>query len=162
MIERAPAGNEPGEERRCEEPAMSDEIDQGPVGDEELIQYLAESLPATKMARIEKALRGSAELRARLELARDAGGEVGLHTLGAIWRRGRLSCPSRQDLGSFLLDALDPDYTDFVTFHIETAGCAYCQANLADLRSKQEQATSSQARRQRYFASSQHLLSSDD
>jgi hypothetical protein len=141
---------------------MSSDDDRGMITDEDLVEYLAEALPATAMARIEKALRGSAELRARLEDVRDTGGEVGLHTLGAIWRRGRLSCPTRQDLGSFLLDALDPEMADYVTFHIETAGCAFCEANLADLRSKQEQATSSQARRHRYFASSRHLLTGDD
>ena len=38
-----------------------------------------------------------------------------LHTLGAIWHRARLTCPGRQQLGSFLLDALDPDLAGYIS-----------------------------------------------
>ena len=76
------------------------------IDDETLRTYLTEGLPPEGMARVEKALRDSSELRARLEDVRQNRGDPGLHTLGAIWRRGRLTCPSRQQWGSFLLDAL--------------------------------------------------------
>ena len=71
--------------------------------DETLRAYLADTLAPGAQARVEKALRESAELRARLEDVRQNRGDAGLHTLGAIWRRGRLTCPTRQQLGSFLL-----------------------------------------------------------
>src|SRR4051812_35219369 len=115
-----------------------------PIDIETLKAYLAESLPAEAMARVEKALRDSSELRARLEDVRQNRGDPGLHTLGAIWRRGRLTCPSRQQLGSYLLDALDPDLAGYLTFHLDVIGCTICRANLADLRGKSSQAAPAQ------------------
>src|SRR5258708_5326983 len=90
--------------------------------DAELLAVLDEGLPVDRMAAIESALRRSAELRARtgaLRLARDASG----HSVGEIWRRGRLSCPTRHQLGSFLLDALPPGLTQYIQFHLTTIGC---------------------------------------
>src|SRR6266478_5773693 len=79
-----------------------------PIDDVILRDYLADALVPEQSARVEKALRDSAELRARLEEVRENRTDGQLHTLGAIWHRARLTCPSRQQLGSFLLDALDP------------------------------------------------------
>lgn len=129
-----------------------------PIDVETLRSYLAESLPAEMMARVEKALRDSAELRAQLEDVRQDRGDAGLHTLGAIWRRARLTCPTRQQLGSYLLDALDPGYAEYIAFHLDVVACSICQANLADLRGKSAQPAPSQARRTRIYHSSRHLL----
>ena len=121
--------------------------------------YLADELPAGTLARVEKALRDSAELRARLEAVRQDRGEAGLHSLGAIWRRNRLTCPTRQQLGSLLLDVLDPDLADYLRFHIDVVACPFCQANLADLEGKaRAEAPSTQARHGQILQSSQHLL----
>lgn len=133
------------------------------MDEETLKAYLAETLPPEAMARIEKALRDSSELRARLEEVRQDRGDAGLHTLGAIWRRARLSCASRQQLGSYLLDALDPDHADYVKFHIEVIACPFCTANLADLQLKAEKLTpAAQTRQKRIYHSSRHLLSGDE
>ena len=105
-----------------------------PIDQDTLRDYLADALPAEDLARVEKALRESSELRDRLESVRQGREEGGLHSLGAIWRRSRLTCPSRQQLGSLLLDALDPDLAAYLRFHIEVVECPYCQANLADLQ----------------------------
>jgi hypothetical protein len=135
---------------------------QSPIDDEMLRAYLAETLPAADMARVEKALRDSSELRAQLEEVRQNRGDAGLHTLGAIWRRGRLTCPSRQQLGSYLLDALDPEHAGYITFHLDVVECPFCRANLADLRGKAEQpAPTAQSRHKRIYHSSRHLLSND-
>jgi hypothetical protein len=132
------------------------------IDDETLRNYLADSLSSEAMARVEKALRESSELRQRLEDVRHNRGDAGLHTLGAIWRRNRLTCPTRQQLGSHLLETLDPSHSEYITFHIEVVECPYCRANLIDLRGKAEQgAVASRTRRQRYFHSSRHLLSGD-
>jgi len=133
-----------------------------PIDVDTLRAYLAETLPPEDMARVEKALRDSAELRQQLEDVRQLRGDPSLHTLGAIWRRARLTCPSRQQLGSHLLDALDPAYSDYVTFHLDVIGCDYCQANLADLRSKSQPAPAATTRLRRYFHSSRHLLGNPD
>ena len=126
---------------------------------ETLRAYLADELPAGTLARVEKALRDSAELRAQLEDVRQNRGEAGLHSLGAIWRRARLTCPSRQQLGSLLLDALDPELAAYLHFHIEVIACPYCQANLADLKGKAEPtSTVARTRQHRILQSSRHLL----
>jgi hypothetical protein len=85
-----------------------------------------------------------------------------LHSLGAIWRRHRLSCPPREQLGSFLLGVLDADHADYIRFHIETIGCRVCQASLADLEEQQTAASKVvEQRRTRYFQSSAGYLSQD-
>lgn len=128
------------------------------VSDSDLEAYLDESLPAVEMAGIEAALRREAALRERLVTAsgrRDAG----VHSLGAIWRRHRLSCPSREQFGSYLLGALSEEEADYIRFHLETIGCRYCQANLADLKSQRLEASDeAHGRRRRYFQSSAGML----
>lgn len=135
-----------------------------PIDDEMLRNYLADQLPAEDLARVEKALRESAELRARLEDVCDDRADLHLHTLGAIWYRSRLTCPTRQQLGSFLLDALDPALAAYLRFHLEVIECPLCQANLADLESQSrapETPQASRSRQHRILKSSQHLLGED-
>jgi hypothetical protein len=134
-------------------------VDSPTIDVEVLRAYLADTLPPEELARVEKALRDSAELRARLEEVRENRGDQGLHTLGAIWRRGRLSCPTRQQLGSYLLDALDPELAADLKFHLEVVACPFCQANLADLKAKIGRTTATtQHRRDRILQSSRYLL----
>ena len=133
-----------------------------PISDVELEAYIEESLPVERMTAIEEALRGDKALGSRLAEVtgrRDAG----LHSIGAIWRRNRLSCPSREDLGSYLLGVLPQDRKDHIAFHLEKVGCRYCQASVEDLRARQDAAESNQAegRRRRYFQSSAGYLSAD-
>jgi len=135
-----------------------------PIDDQMLRNYLADSLPPEDLARVEKALRDSAELRARLEDVRSNREDFQLHTLGSIWHRTRLTCPGRQQLGSFLLDALDPELAAYIKFHIEVVECPYCQANLADLEAQSKASSAPQAsrtRQHRILTSSQHLLGED-
>lgn len=132
------------------------------ISDDDLRAYLAETLPGDGMARVEKALRESAELRARLEDIRQDRNDPALHTLGAIWKRARLTCPTREQLGSYLLETLDPEHADYITFHITVAECPFCSANLADLRSKAERANAAVLRRRKIYHSSRHLLSGDE
>ncbi len=133
---------------------------QAPTIDVEMLRaYLLDELPPGTLARVEKALRDSAELRAQLEDVRQNRTEVGLHSMGAIWRRSRLTCPSRQQLGSLLLDALDPDLAAYLQVHIEVIECPFCQANLADLKGKAEPASNlAKTRQHRILQSSRHLL----
>jgi hypothetical protein len=83
----------------------------------------------------------------------------GEHSLGAIWRRQRLSCPSREELGSYVLQALDRDLQDYIAFHLKVVGCPFCHANLTDLQTlQQEPAPKAQERRRRFFESSAGYL----
>jgi hypothetical protein len=135
-----------------------------PIDDVMLREYLLDALAPEVSARVEKALRDSAELRARLEDVRQNRADGQLHTLGAIWHRTRLTCPSRQQLGSYLLEALDPELASYLTFHIEVVECPFCKANLDDLKMQTQTATAataSRTRQRRFLQSSQHLLNED-
>ena len=122
--------------------------------DFELLAYLDEGLPVTRMTAIEAALRVSEDLRIRTAELRDQR-EVQGHTVSEIWRRERLSCPTRHQLGSYLLGALETDLAQYVLFHLETVGCRYCAANIEDLRASQKASSSETTqRRQRFFESS--------
>jgi DNA-binding phage protein len=125
---------------------------------EQLAGYLDDALSDSETAHIEQALRDSEPLRSLLRAVM-AERDRGEHTIGAIWRRRRLTCPTREQLGSYLLQVLDSDQQDYITFHLETICCAYCQANLADLRALQEEpVTQVQQRRRRFFESSAGLI----
>jgi len=132
-----------------------------PIDESVLRDYLADALSPEDSARVEKALRDSAELRARLEDVRHDRQDTQLHTLGAIWHRARLTCPGRQQLGSFLLDALDPELAGYIQFHIDEVECPFCRANLDDLKAQSQASTAAKAsksRQHRILQSSQHLL----
>jgi hypothetical protein len=125
--------------------------------DAQLSAYLEEALPADQLASIERRLREDEALRQRLAavIGRE---DAGLHSVGVIWRRRRLSCPDRNQLSQHLLHVLDEDESAYIEFHIKEVGCRYCAANLEDLQQAQSQATQSgkepAARRQRYFQTS--------
>ena len=125
--------------------------------DSELLAYLDEMLPVDKMAAVEKQLRKSESLRSRTAnlLSRR---DHGLHSVGEIWRRERLSCPGRSQLGSYLLGTLDPQHTEYVEFHIRTVGCRYCAANLDDLERAMESTPEVVQRRRKFFQSSAGYL----
>ena len=128
-----------------------------PFSDTELAAFLDEALPPARCAQLEHDLRSDSDLRNRLIEVR--GRETaGLHTLGAIWRRNRLSCPSRDELGQFLLGTLDDSATDYIRFHIEQIGCRYCEANLADLNEASKPDEQPAKRRQKYFQTSAGYL----
>jgi hypothetical protein len=120
--------------------------------------YLDDALGDEETAQVEKSLRESEPLRRQLRAIMQER-DRGEHSIGAIWRRQRLSCPTREELGSYLLQVLDRDLQDYVDFHLRTVGCPYCQANLTDLQSlQQEPAPKAQERRRRYFESSAGYL----
>jgi hypothetical protein len=121
----------------------------------ELEAFLDEALPVERMTAIEEALRSNESLQERLA-AINGRRDAGMHSLGEIWRRHRLSCPSREQLGSYLLGVLSRDVADYVNFHVETVECRYCTASLGDLTTRQSaaEADAIERRRQRYFQSS--------
>lgn len=124
---------------------------------ETLAAYLDDALGDEQTAAIENALRVNETLRRQLRaLVQEQ--DRGEHSVGAVWRRRRLSCPSREQLGSYLLGALDAEMRDYVAFHVRTIGCAFCEANLADLQAQQEETPRVQQRRQRVFDSSAGLF----
>ena len=120
---------------------------------EQLTGYLEDALSDVETAQVELALRQSEPLRGQLRQLMDER-DRGEHSVGAIWRRHRLTCLSRAQLGSYLLGVLEPGIADYLPFHLETIGCSYCLANLADLKAQQQEAApQTQQRRRRYFES---------
>lgn len=126
--------------------------------DDEIIAFLEEMLSPDRMSAFEVALRDSEELRQRVAgVSRRR--DQGAHTVGEIWRRRSLSCPSRSELGGFLLGTLDTDKQHYIDFHLRTIGCRYCIANLADLQGELDKSDEAPRRRKKFFESSAGFLS---
>jgi len=141
--------------------------------DTELEAYLDEDLSSLEMAQIEDALRTQAgkEESPKGILARltqiNRRRDSGVHTLGEIWRSNRVSCPTREQFGSYLLGVLSKEETDYLEFHVQRLGCRQCEANLEDLKSQREQSSKSTEkeaateRRRKYFQTSAGYLKKD-
>lgn len=80
-------------------------------------------------------------------------------SVARIWHEEGISCLKRSTLGRYLLGALDEDWSTYVEFHAEVAGCDRCLANLDDLRSEDEGAAAREQLREKCFASSVGFLS---
>lgn len=138
--------------------ACSMSMNRAQITDDELLAYLDEMLPIDRATEVEGELRASSSLRqqaALLSRRRDAGG----HSIGEIWRRRRLSCLSRSQLGTYLLGTADDGLADYVEFHLRTVGCRVCEANLQDLRESSRSSGESRHRRRKFFESSAGKLS---
>lgn len=129
--------------------------------DPELEAFLDEGLPPERMSALEEALRTDAALRertARIIARRNSGA----HSVAEIWRTARVSCATRAEWGQYLLGVLDAAHAEYLRFHLETIGCRYCAANVADMQAQQQALTqaaaAAQGRRKKYFASSAGLL----
>ena len=128
------------------------------VSREMLSCYLDDALGEAESAEVEQELRKSEPLRQQLKQIMQER-DRGEHSIGAIWRRQRLTCPTREQLGSYLLQVLDTEVQDYIDFHLHTICCPFCLANLADLQSlQQEPEPKAHARRRRIFESSAGYL----
>jgi hypothetical protein len=129
--------------------------------DREVSAWLDELLPASRMAEFESQLRTDSSLQARVAIIirhRDQGG----NSIGEIWQRARLSCPTRTEMGGYLLGTLSHDASGYIDFHLNTVGCRVCQANLNDLQEQSTQSDQAPGRRKRFFESSAGLLRGED
>lgn len=132
---------------------MSQEFSQA-----DLEAYLDEGLPPDEMAAIEEAMRNNDDLRGKLAMIhgrRDAG----IHTLGEIWRRYRLTCPSREHLVLYLDQRLSAEESEYIQFHLDEIHCRLCVASYEDIRiSRQEEQDETDSRRQRLLDRSSTYL----
>ena len=128
--------------------------------DEELLAYADERLPVARAAELERLLRTSNPLVNRLaELVRES--DSGDPSLGAMWRRGRWSCPPRAVWSAFADGRLGDGLSQYLTFHVETIGCRICAANLADLQQNANPADNA-GRVRKIFQSSAGRLKSEE
>lgn len=122
--------------------------------DAELEAFLQEALPAERMIEIERMLREHPALLQRLAEASDRI-DSGAVTVGGIWRRERLTCATREQLGGYLLGTLEPSLREYLDGHLNLVGCPYCRANLDDLRNRcSERSEQADQRRRRFFQTS--------
>ncbi|AMV21684.1 hypothetical protein [Planctomyces sp. SH-PL14] len=124
-----------------------------PISDADLLAFLDEMLPGERAAAVEQELRGSAALQqraAQLLRKRDQGGQ----SLGEIWRRHRLSCPTRAQLSDFVTGVLTAEWSSYIQFHLYEVGCAVCTANLTDLERASASESERAARTKRFYDSS--------
>lgn len=127
-----------------------------------LIGYMEEALPLAEMTRVEEQLRASEVWRAALlELSERV--DHGEHSVATIWRRHRLTCPPREQLGAYLIGALDEEEAAYVQFHLDVVGCRWCEANQADLKRESAKVETAPlaTRRKRFFESSVGLVKRD-
>jgi hypothetical protein len=125
--------------------------------DREIAAWLDEQLSVERMTQLEAQLRQDESLRSRVANIirhRDQGG----NTVGEIWRRERLSCPTRTELGGYLLRTLPEELLHYIEFHLQTVGCRLCLASLQDLEERSREPSGGIHRRQRFFESSAGLL----
>ncbi|HSG70617.1 MAG TPA: hypothetical protein VLA12_09405 [Planctomycetaceae bacterium] len=125
--------------------------------DEQVAGFLDEQLAPAEMSAIEDELRRSEPLRNRVAAAIRRRTQ-GAHSIAEIWRKHRLSCPSREELGRYLLGVLEPEAANYIEFHLRTIGCRYCLANLDDLEASRTDADSAIPRRKRFFETSAGYL----
>ena len=124
----------------------------------DLEAYLDEALPPDEMAAVEDALRADPDMGQRLA-AIHGRRDAGVHTLGEIWRRHRITCPSRTQLTLFLDGKLDEEAADYVRFHLEVVHCRLCVASYEDIRiSRQDDVDDSESRHQRFLDGSSTYL----
>ena len=103
--------------------------------DQDLQAFLDETLAVEDSARLEQALRDDEALRRRLA-AMIADGDAGEHSLGAVWRRRRLTCADRSTLGAYVLGVLPDDQRRYLELHLNVVGCRFCAANLEEIRER--------------------------
>lgn len=82
--------------------------------------------------------------------------DVSADLLGELWRENCFTCPKRSTLGSYALGVLEDDWADYVRFHLDTIGCEYCRAHLADIAAPER--SLSESVRQEIFTSSRGFL----
>jgi RNA polymerase sigma factor (sigma-70 family) len=78
--------------------------------------------------------------------------DVSPDLLGELWRENLFTCPKRSTLGSYALGVLEEEWAQYVRFHLDSIGCEYCRAHLADITSPER--TLSESARKEIFASS--------
>lgn len=128
--------------------------------DEELLAYADERLSSQQCVEIERALRDERPLQERL-VALLSQRDQGQVSVGEIWRKGQLSCPSRSVWAAYVTGRLGDGLSRYLQFHVEVIGCRVCAANLADLN-RLDQSTDSERRTRKIFQSSAGKLAHEE
>ena len=125
-----------------------------PLPDDRLEQYLDDGLSRKDARAVEAELARDPNAQQRLDRLR-AEAE---RSLGSVWRRSRASCVARAVLSQHLLGTLEPEWADYVRFHVDTIRCPYCTASLEDLRRQYADRAGASVRTDKLFQSSVGIL----
>ena len=115
--------------------------------------YLHDALPPERAAAVAQAIRERPALMALVAQVRQET-DHGEHSIGAVWWRERLSCPTREQLSMALEEILDDDFAAYVDAHVKLVGCHVCQATLDDLRQLRAEAAAPRTERRRRIVDS--------
>ena len=121
-----------------------------PFSQADLEAYLDEALPPDEMAAVEDTLRNDPEFAQKL-VAIHGRRDAGVHTLGEIWRRHRLTCPSREQLTLYLDKQIPDDESTYITFHLDEVQCRLCNASFEDIKIQRQDADDQTASRHQRF-----------
>lgn len=53
-----------------------------------------------------------------------------------IWEATQLTCPKYSTLANFMMEKLDPEWFEYIDFHLTTFGCHFCRASFKDIQQK--------------------------
>ncbi len=133
---------------------------------QELEAYLDEDLTSLEMTQLEDSLRDESQAPQLIDRLTSINRrrDSGVHSLGEIWRNHRVSCPTREQLGSYLLGVASKEEGDYLEFHIHRLGCRQCEANMEDLKSRRQKTEKeeSKVRQRKYFQTSAGYLKRDE
>ncbi len=121
-----------------------------PFSQADLEAYLDEALPPDEMAAVEDTLRSDPEFAQKL-VAIHGRRDAGVHTLGEIWRRHRLTCPSREQLTLYLDKQIPDDESIYITCHLDEVQCRLCNASFEDIKIQRQDADDQTASRHQRF-----------
>ncbi len=121
-----------------------------PFSQADLEAYLDEALPPDEMAAVEETLRSDPEFSQKL-VAIHGRRDAGVHTLGEIWRRHRLTCPSREQLTLYLDKQASDDESTYIKLHLEEVQCRLCNASFEDINLQRQDADDQTASRHQRF-----------
>lgn len=93
------------------------------LDDQRLLAYIRDELPAEQLREMEL-LRTNAESRSFWGRLLE-GTQGDQHAPGTVWRQSRLTCPSREEWGSYLLGVLDPHFAAYYRFHLDRVECPF-------------------------------------
>ena len=110
------------------------------------------------MAAIEEALRNNPDMGHQL-VAIHGRRDAGVHTLGEIWRRHRLTCPSREKITLYIDGKISGEEANYIKFHLEEIHCRLCVASYEDIKiSRQTDDEETESRHQRFLDRSSTYL----
>ena len=111
--------------------------DENPVYSREYIHaYIDGALSPEEADAFTSMAYGDSELRGKIRTVQTEF-DYHNHTVGSLWRRNQLTCPSDQEIVDYQRGALaiiNPEIADYVQFHLTSIRCIYCISTAAELK----------------------------